>query len=276
MGDMELYLYVMFFVLGAIVGSFLNVVLYRLHTGKSLGGRSHCLTCGKTLTWAELLPIVSYLFLRGKCRGCVAHIPPRYLVVESLTGASYLWVWHLFSHDLFLLFLYLILVSVLILIVFYDIRHTIIPDELTLAVGVVALLLLGYEYALLKDATLILFRLIAGGSAAFFFYGLWYISKGKWIGFGDAKLAFPLGIMAGLGGVFSMVVFSFWVGAVVSLTLLGIERLSRRGKISLHFLGSPLTIKSEVPFAPFLTVGFLIVQFLHADIFDITYLLFFP
>lgn len=272
---MEPFWYVMFFVLGAIIGSFLNVVLYRLHTGKSLGGRSHCLTCGKTLHFPELLPIVSYLFLRGKCRGCSAQLPPRYLVVELLTGLSYLFVWHLFAYDPFLLFLNLILVSLLILIVFYDVRHTIIPDELTLMVGGVALAYLIYEYLLVGSITPAFFRLLAGVSAAFFFYGLWYISKGRWIGFGDAKLALPLGVMVGLGGVFSMVVFSFWVGAVVSLALLGIERLSKRGKISLHFLGSPLTIKSEVPFAPFLTIGFLIVQFLHADIFDITYLLFF-
>mgnify|MGYP003395011521 CR=1 FL=1 len=93
--------------------------------------------------------------------------------------------------------------------------------------------------------------------------------------FGDAKLAFPLGVTVGLGGVFSMVVLSFWIGAGVSLILLGLQRLLKRGKPALHFLSSPLTIKSEVPFAPFLILGFLMVQFLHADIFNITYSLFF-
>lgn len=271
---MELYWYVMFFVLGTIIGSFLNVVLYRLHTGKSLGGRSHCMTCGKTLRWYELLPVVSYLYQKGVCRGCSAYVPHRYLVVEVLTGLSFAWVWHLFSYDYLLLTLYAVLVSTFILIVFYDIRHTIIPDELTVVVGAVALALLGYEYATFGDVAMILTRVASGFGAGFFFFGLWYISKGRWIGLGDAKLALPLGVIVGVGGVFSMVVFSFWIGAVISLALLGLQRLLTRGKISLQFLGAPRTIKSEVPFAPFLTLGFLAVQFLHADIFDITYLLF--
>ena len=262
------------FIFGAIIGSFLNVVLYRLHTGKSLDGRSHCMSCGKILAWYELFPVVSYLLQRGKCRGCGAYVPVRYLVVELLTGLSFVAVWYLFASNLLLLVLYLVLVSVFVVIVVYDIRHTIIPDELTLMVGAVALIFLGYEFILTKDVVLTLMSVLAGSSASFFFWGLWFISKGKWIGFGDAKLALPLGMMVGLGGVFSMVVLSFWIGAAISLTLLGFERALKRGKTNLHFLRSPLTIKSEVPFAPFLIAGFLLVQFLHADIFDITYALF--
>ncbi|HEU4677301.1 MAG TPA: prepilin peptidase [Candidatus Paceibacterota bacterium] len=273
---MATYLTVMFFVLGAVVGSFLNVVIYRFHTGKSLGGRSHCLSCGKTLSWSELLPVVSYLAQRGICRECGAYIPPRYLVVEVLTGLSFTWVWHLFANAPVLLVFYLVLVSILVVIVFYDIRHTIIPNELTAAVLALALVFTFFDAFTRHDVAVVLSRLIAGASAGFFFYGLWYVSRGRWIGFGDAKLAVPLGMMVGLGGVFSMLVFSFWVGAVITLALLGLERLLRRGKARLQFLGAPLTIKSEVPFAPFLVLGFLIVQFFHADIFDITYLVFFP
>jgi leader peptidase (prepilin peptidase)/N-methyltransferase len=306
MDGMELYWYVMFFVLGTVIGSFLNVVLYRLHTGKSLGGRSHCMTCGKTLHWYELLPVVSYLYQKGVCRGCSAYVPHRYLVVEVLTGLSFAWVWHLFSYDYFLLALYSILVSLLILIVFYDIRHTIIPDELTVLVGTVALTLLGYEYVLYPDVTTLFTRIASGFGAGFFFYGLWYISRGRWIGFGDAKLALPLGVIVGVGGVFSMVVFSFWIGAAISLVMLAVPHVMNfldkifheiylvfaqslptpnedRGECSHSRSPSDgvakyrryFTIKSEVPFAPFLTLGFLAVQFLHADIFDITYLLFF-
>jgi prepilin signal peptidase PulO-like enzyme (type II secretory pathway) len=121
------------------------------------------------------------------------------------------------------------------------------------------------------DLFLILSRIGAGFGAAFFFWGLWYVSKGRWIGFGDAKLALPLGMLVGIGDVFSMVVFSFWIGAGVSLVLLGIQKLLKRGKTSLRFLSTPITMKSEVPFAPFLILGFIAVHFLHADIFDITY-----
>lgn len=270
-------MYGVIFIFGTIIGSFLNVVIYRLHTGKSLNGRSHCMTCGKTLTWYELFPLVSYIFQGGKCRGCFAHIPSRYLFVELLTGLSYLTVWNIFAHDIFLLVVYFILVSVFILIVLYDIRHTIIPDELTSVVIIVAMVLVGYELMQGNEGILSTFayRIGAGFIASFFFWGLWYISKGRWIGFGDAKLALPLGVIVGIGGIFSMIVLSFWIGAAVSLFLLGIERLLKGGKTNLHFLSTPLTIKSEVPFAPFLITGFLLVQFFHADIFNITYALFF-
>ena len=271
---MSIFSHCVVFILGAIIGSFLNVVLYRLHTGKSLNGRSHCMSCGKTLSWYELFPIFSYIAQGGRCRGCSAYIPSRYLFVELLTGFAFVSVWHLFSTNLILLCLYLILILILILILVYDIRHTIIPDELTLMVCSVALGFVGYAYTLTKSLAIVGESITSGIFAGGFLGGLWLISKGRWIGLGDAKLAFPLGVIVGLGGVFSMMVFSFWIGMVISLTLLLFERILKKGKTNLHFHSAPLTMRSEVPFAPFLIAGFLSVQFLHADIFDITYTLF--
>lgn len=272
---MEMIWYFIMFIFGVIIGSFLNVVLYRLHTGKSLNGRSHCLSCGKTLLWYELFPIFSYLIQGGRCRTCLSYIPTRYLIVEFLTGLSYVTIWHLFAGNLVLLSLYLVLVSLFILIVVYDIRHTIIPNELTIGVGIIALILLGYEFQVTHDAYLLISHVIAGFCASFFFWGLWFISKGRWIGLGDAKLALPLGMIVGISGVFSMVVLSFWVGAGISLLILGLGHIIKKGKTHAHFSSISLTMKSEVPFAPFLIAGFLLVQFLHADIFTITYTLFF-
>ncbi len=272
---MSTYMMTIFFALGAIVGSFLNVVIYRMHTGRSLNGRSHCMSCGKTLSWHELFPVFSYLYLRGTCKGCSAYIPPRYLMVEVLTGLLFLLVWHVYAFDLVLLALNLTLVSVCVVMLVYDMRHMIIPNELTILVGGIAVVFLGYIMSVEGDVSFILGHVVASLSAAFFFWALWYVSKGRWIGFGDVKLALPFGFLVGLEGVFSMVVFSFWIGAIVSLTLLGLERLTKRGKIRLHFLSSPLTIKSEVPFAPFFIAGFLLVHLLHADIFTLTYTLFF-
>lgn len=272
---MEILSYVFVFTFGAVIGSFLNVVLYRFHTGKSLDGRSHCLSCGKTLSWYELFPIFSYLLQLGKCRGCASTISSRYLAVEFLTGVLFCISWYFFALMPLLLLIHVVLMVLLVLIVVYDIRHTIIPDEFTCGVGLVALAYLGVLFFETHDYMLVFSALAAGLGAAAFLGGLWYISKGRWIGFGDAKLALPLGALVGLTGVFSMIVLSFWIGAAISLTLLGIERLLKRGKTHLHFLGTPLTIKSEVPFAPFLILGFLIVHLLHADIFTITYALFF-
>lgn len=272
---METLWYLVAFVFGTLIGSFLNVVLYRLHTGRSLHGRSHCMSCGKVLTWYELLPIFSYLVQGGRCRACHSRVPSRYLWVEVMTGTTFLLLWHEFSSDLMLLIFYTILFSILIVIVVYDIRHTIIPDELTALVGILALLFLGYEFSLTSDFMLTLSRIGAGLVAAVFFWGLWYVSKGRWIGLGDAKLALPLGTIVGLSSIFSFVVLSFWIGALVSVLLLCMGALFQRGKTQLRFLSAPSTIKSEVPFAPFLVAGFLSVQLFHADIFDITYTLFF-
>ncbi len=268
---MELFWQVMVFIFGAIIGSFLNVVIYRMHTGKSLNGRSHCMTCGVHLSWKELFPVVSYLILRAKCRHCTAYIPWRYLFVEVLTGASFLLLYTLYAHDLFLFFLHAVLAAALIVIAVYDLRHTIIPDELTVIVGGVALVLLGYDYFLSHKVLTGVYALLGGFCAALFFWGLWYVSKGRWIGLGDAKLALPLGVIAGVGSVFSMVVLSFWIGAAISLVLLGTQRLLKRGKITLPFFPNPLTIKSEVPFAPFLILGFLCVHLFNADIFEIIF-----
>jgi prepilin signal peptidase PulO-like enzyme (type II secretory pathway) len=154
-------------------------------------------------------------------------------------------------------------------------RHTIIPDEMSLAVGGVAIALLVYEYTQTQDYMLVVYSLGAGLGAFAFFGGLWYVSGGRWIGFGDAKLALPLGVIVGLGSVFSMVVLSFWIGAVISLLLLGVGKMCTSGKMRLHFRSLPRTIKSEVPFAPFLILGFLAVHFFHADIFTFTYTIFF-
>lgn len=272
---MNIYWYFIFFSLGAVIGSFLNVVIYRLHTGRSLSGRSHCMSCGKTLAWFELVPVFSYLWLRGSCKGCSSYIPSRYFVVEVLTGLLFALVWSISATDYVLLILNLLLVTICVVMIVYDMRHMIIPDELTFMVGVIAFCFLGYAVFVRGDYGLIISHSISALCASFFFWGLWYMSKGKWIGFGDVKLALPFGLIVGLEGVFSMVVFSFWIGALVSVTLLGLERLSKRGKVRLHFLSSPLTIKSEVPFAPFFISGFLLVQLLHADIFTITYNIFF-
>lgn len=267
--------YMIVFIFGAIVGSFLNVVIYRLHTGRSLNGRSHCMSCGKTLSWYELFPVFSYVYLRGSCSGCSSYIPPRYLIVEVLTGILFTLVWQVSAYDIVLLVLNLVLVSVCMVMIVYDMRHMIIPNELTVMIAGIALVFLGYGIFQNHDYALILTHSIASITGSFFFWGLWYISKGRWIGFGDVKLALPFGLIVGLEGVFSMIVFSFWIGAIVSLTLLGLERLLKRGKIHLHFLSSPLTIKSEVPFAPFFISGFLLVHLLHADIFSIIYAIFF-
>lgn len=271
---MDILIRIFFFLFGVIIGSFLNVVLYRLHTGKSLNGRSHCMSCGKTLVWYELVPLFSYIAQKGRCRGCAASVPIRYFVVELFTGMLFLWMWSLFMSDYISLLLHLLLVTLSVLIIVYDMRHTIIPDELTVLMGVVVCMMLGYLWwMLLLSGVDMVWHVVAGGIVTFFFWGLWFVSKGRWIGLGDAKLALPLGVLVGIEGIFSMVVFSFWIGACISLILMAIGNILKKGKTHLRFFPTPITIKSEVPFAPFLIAGFALVHFLHADTFTVIYAL---
>lgn len=258
------------FLLGVAIGSFLNVVIYRLHTGKSLQGRSHCLSCGKTLKWYELVPLISYIFLRGRCKTCGSYVPIRYFLVELFTGLSFLYLGNHFFGETALLILHFLLISLLITVFAYDIRHTIIPNELVIAIFFVAIAFISYD-AFLFQATDFVSTISGGVVASGFFLGLWLYSKGKWIGLGDAKLAFPLGLIIGLEGAFSFIVVSFWIGAVVSILLLIVQYILGRGKRYLSFMSAPLTIKSEVPFAPFLIIGFLLVHLYSIDVFLLTY-----
>lgn len=268
---MDLFMYAIVFIFGAVIGSFLNVVIYRLHTGRSLDGRSHCMSCGKTLSWFELIPIVSYLCLRGKCRGCGSYIPHRYFTVEVLTGLLFTLVWYVSGNTAILLVLNALVVAVCVVMLVYDMRHMIIPDELTVLTAGIGLVFVGYNVWQGGGGAFIIDAVLGSILVSFFFFTLWFLSKGRWIGFGDVKLGVPFGLMVGLQGAFSLVVFSFWIGAIIGLSLIGIERMLKRGQFHLRFFDSSHTIKSEVPFAPFFISGFLLVHLLHADVFIFIY-----
>ena len=260
MVGMIVFIQVSVFALGLIIGSFLNVVLYRLHTGRSLKGRSHCLSCLSILRWFELLPLVSYLGLRGRCRSCRARIPSRYFLVEFLTGALFVVCWQTID-GLIPVLLSWLAASVLVLVFVYDMRHQIIPDELTVLLLVVAVSLIGYHYHLVGSLTAVFDSFIAAIAATAFFGFIFFVSGGRWMGFGDVKLVFPLALFLPPILVFSMVLLAFYIGAAVSLCLLGIQALSRRGQLPLPFFTQTLTIKGAVPFAPFLIAGWLLTYF---------------
>lgn len=252
------------FMFGAIIGSFLNVYIYRFHTGKSLNGRSHCMSCGTPLTWYELVPVLSYLGLRGRCRTCRSRITPRYALVEVLTGGLFLACGLVAVTAAELLFL-LPFITILVVVTVYDYYHFIIPDELTLALTVVVSGFVGYQWWSGQVTTLDIGWMVgATGGAVLFFYSLWAVSRGQWLGFGDVKLAVPLGLWVGTTGVFSFVVLSFWVGAALSVLILLIQRY--RGQPRLHPGQQTLTMKSAVPFAPFMIIGAGLVYFLHINV----------
>jgi leader peptidase (prepilin peptidase)/N-methyltransferase len=253
-------------VLGLIIGSFLNVYIYRFHTGKSLAGHSHCMSCARKLAWYELMPVVSYLALRGRCSSCGSYIPFRYVTVEVLTAALFTLV-YAFTPLTWLLPVWFCLSAALVVILVYDLYHLVIPNELVLFVSALALAMFFMEYGWNPSPAL----LYSAGAAvgAFLFYGgLWLVSRGRWIGFGDAKLSIPLAFMLGPLGTFSFIVLSFWVGASISVCLLGVQKLLRRGQHRLSKYGFSLTMKSEVPFAPFMIIAFLLVALFGVNVLD--------
>lgn len=250
---------------GVIIGSFLNVLVYRLHTGKSLAGHSHCLSCGTQLRWYELFPLLSYLALRARCRTCGCYIPVRYFLVEFATGALFVWTVTYTLDLLSVLFIWSI-VSILVVITVYDLRHFIIPDELVVVLTGLVIIYVSYQqWSVGFSLVELLYDFLASLSGAGFLFLLWFISNGRWIGFGDVKLAIPLGVLVGAPLVFSFIVLSFWVGAAISVFLIGLAYINR-GKARLRFAQQQLTMKSAVPFAPFMVASGLIVFFTHFNV----------
>lgn len=262
------WLIVIAFGFGVIIGSFLNVLIYRFHTGKSLAGHSHCLSCGTRLRWFELFPLFSYAVLRGRCRTCGCLVPGRYFLVELATGLLFAAAISITLDPISILLWWLIF-SVLVAITVYDLYHFIIPDAMTLTLTILVMVLLGYQTytGTVSGERLTFGTLTALGGSAFFLF-LWMISKGKWLGFGDVKLAFPLGLLVGPVYVFSFVVLSFWIGAAISLAILGYERMNR-GKAHLRLASQSLTMKSAVPFAPFLVASGLVTILTHFNVLEL-------
>jgi prepilin signal peptidase PulO-like enzyme (type II secretory pathway) len=251
-----------FFILGLIIGSFLNVVIIRLNTGKTFGGRSMCMSCHKKLSWIELIPLFSYLFLLGRCKKCKAGISVQYPLIETLTGfvfaLTFLKLQNLFFFDplifSFTYSYYVALFALLIVISVYDIKHKIIPDELSLIFGVLAFIgLFFFQDHVFMPHMPTAFEFAAGLVVAFPFALLWLVSQGRWMGLGDAKLALGLGWLLGLYPAITALVFSFWIGAVAGVGLLIFSKKYR--------------FKSEIPFGPYLALATLLVFFFDLHLF---------
>src|SRR3989344_1715921 len=206
-----------FFVFGLIIGSFLNVVIYRMNTARSLSGRSACMSCQNKLCWYELIPLFSFFGLQGRCRNCKAKISIQYPLVEFVTGLIFLSLFLKFRNIFFfslpifsITYLYYALMfSLLIVITIYDLRHKIIPDVLSFTFDVLA------------------------------FIGLFFFTNS---------------IFYGLSMGFSALVLAFWIGAVVGLGLV--------------IFSKKYGFKSEIPFAPYLILGTLLVFIFNFNLFN--------
>lgn len=274
--------YALVFIFGTIVGSFLNVVILRYNTGESfLTGDSRCFKCGKNLKWHELVPVLSFVFQKRKCAECKTKISWQYPIVEILTGLifalffyfsyqgngeflNYSSLSHLYGglpmRQLLSTFYFLIIFCLLIIISVYDFRHQIIPNFFVWIFNILAFINLFFIKPVPIPNTSVFYPLLSTLYSPFcnFFSGLafagvfalmWFVSKGKWMGFGDAKLVLGMGWILGLVKGFAAIVFSFWIGAVVGIVLLFAQK-------------KRYNIKSKIAFGPFLTAGFFISYFL--------------
>ncbi len=271
---MILYIALSLFVLGTIIGSFLNVVILRFNSGKTLGGRSGCFSCGKTLAYYELLPIVSYAVLRGKCSVCRTQISKQYPLVELSTGVMFVGLFYFylptfsvssFSTFLFPLFITYGIWCVLVVIFVYDLKHKIIPDFFSFLFTFLALV-----HVYITAPYELLSHIGAGAILFLFFFGLWFVSKGTWMGFGDAKLGFGIGAYLGVAQGISAAIVGFWSGAIVAVLTLVLQNvIYKMGTKGLRTNLHTVTMKSEIPFAPFLIFGILIALLFSLDLFHL-------
>ena len=253
---------IIFFVFGTIIGSFLNVVIFRYNTHRSFGGRSGCMTCGKELSWYELFPIFSFLLLKGRCKGCRTRISWQYPIVEFVSGFIFALLFLKFQYVFFsdtigftvAYAYYAAIFSLLLVISVYDLKHKIIPDIFALVLGILSFigLFLFTNYSFSPHFPSIL-EFISGIIISLPFALMWLLSKGKWMGLGDAKISISFGWLLGISAALSGLVISFRSGAIVGLMLIAFSK--KHG------------MKSEIPFAPFLVLGVIIVFLFGLQIF---------
>lgn len=248
-------------VFGILIGSFLNVVILR-RGARALDGRSACTSCGHTLAWYDLVPVFSWLMLGARCRYCGSVISWQYPAVEAATASIFALIAGSMSISLLgeswqgsiALALYCAVAALLVCVFVYDLRHTIIPDAWAYSFAALAF---AAQFVQPYPGGFSWFMICAGPFAAAPLFALWAVSKGKWMGFGDVKLALGIGWLLGpVSGVFA-VFAAFVLGSVLLVPVMLAEKVT-------HMHGVPpgtrgLTMKSEVPFGPFLIAATLIV-----------------
>lgn len=237
------------FVFGLCIGSFINVLVWRLPKNKSIQGRSECPNCHEQLKWYDLLPVLSYIIQRAKCRYCGKKISARYPIIETVTGAMFaILAVQFLPLDIVstIIFLKVLFVATLCIATFIiDLEHYLILDALVFP-GIALVLVLNslidtFSHTQLFSVSSVTGSGVLGVAAAFIpFWVIWYFSKGKWMGFGDVKYVIFMGLTLGLTGVVVGLFFAFMLGAVIGIGMIA------SGKKHLS---------SKVPFGTFLTVA---------------------
>ena len=266
----EILIDTFFFFFGLVVGSFLNVLAFRIpeQEGWVAGGRSRCRSCLKKLTWHELIPVVSFLVLRGKCLSCRSAISAQYPLVEVACGIAFLLVWKFsgtavhISSAAFTMVYALFGLCVLMVVFLTDLRHFLIPDRVMVpAIGIAVFAVALNKFLFLCElpgipcsASGVLFSQLGAG----FFLALVTVSGGRWMGLGDVKLAIFMGLFLGFAKLAVALLIAFFAGSVVGIILI---------------LLCKKNLKSEVPFGAFLAPATAISFFLGEPLLKTIHLL---
>ncbi len=275
--------YFFLFLFGLAIGSFLNVIIWRfkpddyIFSLKKISGRSHCLNCQHKLSWYELIPVFSFLFLKGKCFNCKSKISFLYPFVELLVAFILIFVFYYFSNfyqiinfsliDFLLIFLWFKVFLLYLLIFIIDFKFMIIPNEVNFSLGMLGILisLIVYffkqpseilNYSFLKNYSLIfpsfspnflVNHFLGAVIGLLFFLLIFVLTRGKGIGFGDVKLAFFSGFLFGWPDIIVVSFLSFIIGGLIGLILIFLKKKK---------------IKDKIPFGPvFVFASLLIILF---------------
>lgn len=257
-------IYIFLFIFGTAIGSFLNVVIDRLANDESIMGRSHCDHCKHKLGPLDLIPVLSFFFLGKKCRYCKKKLSWYYPVIEFITGVMFIIIWIYLPQSLLgeglrklptalylIRFIYLGIVSALIVVFFADLKYHIIPDQVQVFLFAVSLFLLPLYGPILS---VFIERVIAALLVMAPIYFLYWVTKERGMGFGDVKLAFIIGFMFGVKPGLLVLYFAFISGAIIGIISM---LLKKRG------------LKSKIAFGPFLVIGILTMLFWRDWIFQI-------
>lgn len=246
--------YILAGIIGLCVGSFLNVVIYRVPNGMNLSKpASHCPKCDYKLRWYDNIPILSYVMLKGKCRSCKEPISIRYTLVEVFNMLLWILSVYLFYEDnMVYCFISMIVSSLLVCVFFIDLEHMLIFNRFSISIFVLGIVAMFFDtYTDMLDHLYGL--LLGGGLFMLLYFGCILILKKEGFGWGDVKLLAAAGMLLG----WQKLVFAILIASVLgSIVLIIIKRIKENDS------------DKEYPFAPFIVIGILISMFIGAYVIE--------
>jgi leader peptidase (prepilin peptidase)/N-methyltransferase len=233
------------FIYGLVVGSFLNVCIFRIPEGISvISPPSSCSSCGHRLYFRDMIPVVSYIANKGKCRYCNVSYSVQYPIIELLNAVLYLMIALKYGWSFYAV-VYCILASMLITVSLIDIKYMIIPDVLNVVIAVIGVAVILYDNSFIWDKFI-------GSAVGLLIFSVLAFFTGS-MGGGDIKLMTVLGLIFGVKGILFITVFSFFIGALVSAVLIAFKVKS---------------MKDKIPFGPFICMAALLFIFYGNEIIE--------